>query len=281
MTALEFQTVSTDIGDGVAWVTLNRPEALNAWTPRLGQELAATLELLEPEPSVRAIVLTGAGRAFSSGADLKSAGLLGEGGKPDVRTPLREVYHPLILRVRALATPVVAAVNGPAVGIGCSLALASDLIVAAESAYFLMAFANVALGLDGGASATLIARVGVTRASEIALLADRITATQALDWGLINRVVPDGELGSAAAEFASRLAAGSSGANATIKKTLNDAAYTRLGELLELEAELQQLRAESPDFVEAVKAFAEKRRPRFSAGPPVGEPSAQDGKAQA
>ena len=151
-------TVDLRVERGVGWVTLNRPEALNAWTRTLGEQLLAALDQLADDDEVRAIVLTGAGRAFSAGADLKSIGAAGDGTAPDVLSLLREVYNPLLLRVRTLPKPVVAAVNGPAAGIGCSLALAADLIVAAESAYFLLAFANIGLGLDGGASATLQAR---------------------------------------------------------------------------------------------------------------------------
>jgi 2-(1,2-epoxy-1,2-dihydrophenyl)acetyl-CoA isomerase len=264
MQRLTFETVDLDVNERVAWITLNRPEALNAWNPQLGHDLGLALARCAAEPEVRAIALTGAGRAFSSGADLRSGDLVGADGKPDVGTLLREIYHPLILRVRALEKPVVAAVNGPAVGIGCSLALVCDLVVAAESAYFLMAFANLALGLDGGASATLVARVGLTRAAEIAMLADRIPASLALDWGLVNRVVGDHELPAAAGELAARLAAGPPGSHGAIKRTLNEAAYPRLAEVLELEAELQQQRAESTDFIEAVTAFLQKRPPSFS-----------------
>ena len=193
MSVLNLETIECRRGDGVAWLVLNRPDALNAWTRQLGEELTQALEDVAADPAVRAIVLTGAGRAFSSGADLR-AGVAGADGKPDVRTPLREVYHPLILRVRTLPKPVIAAVNGPSVGIGCSLALAADLIVAARSAYFLLAFVNIGLGLDGGASQTLMERVGHARAFEIAYLGERIAAETARDWGLVNQVVDDGEL---------------------------------------------------------------------------------------
>jgi 2-(1,2-epoxy-1,2-dihydrophenyl)acetyl-CoA isomerase len=181
-----------------------------------------------------------------------------------VLSVLREVYNPLLLRVRTIPKPVVAAVNGPAAGIGCSLALAADLIVAAESAYFLLAFANIGLGVDGGASATLQARIGHARAAEMALLAQRIPAAQALSWGLVNSVVPDAELRGAAELLAARLAAGSPGALATIKRTLNEAAYGRFAEVLDLEAVLQQERAGSADFAEGVTAFMQKRSPRFT-----------------
>lgn len=263
-------TVQSRRSDGVAWLTLDRPDALNAWTVQLGEELARALDDAIADRDVRAIVLTGAGRAFSSGADLRSGMNRGDGaadGAPDVRGPLTRVYHPLILRVRTAPKPVVAAVNGPAVGIGCSLALAADLIVAARSAYFLMAFANIGLGLDGGASQTLTARVGHARAFEIAYLGERIDAERALAWGLVNEVVDDARLESAATELAARLAAGPPGSYAAIKRTINHHAYRDFETLLDLEAELQQERAQSVDFAEGVLAFLQKRPPRFTGDP--------------
>jgi 2-(1,2-epoxy-1,2-dihydrophenyl)acetyl-CoA isomerase len=211
MTIADLETVRMDVDSGVARITLNRPDALNAWIRRLGEDMLAALGRAAHDPDVRAIVLTGAGRAFSSGADLKSGAEVGEDGKLDVRSRLSSVYNPLILAVRTVPKPVIAQVNGPAVGIGCSLALAADLIVAAESAYFLLAFVNVGLGLDGGASMTLPARVGHARAFEMACLGERIGARQALDWGLVNRVVPDDELDRSVAELAARLVAGPPG----------------------------------------------------------------------
>jgi 2-(1,2-epoxy-1,2-dihydrophenyl)acetyl-CoA isomerase len=263
MLSLDLQTVELDVADGVAWVTLNRPDALNAWTEQLGREMLTALEHAAEDPEVRVIVLTGAGRAFSSGADLKAGGAFTADGAPDVLNPLRDVYNPLILRVRTVAKPVIAAINGPAVGIGCSLALACDLIVAARSAYFLLAFVNIGLGIDGGASMTLPSRVGHARAFEIAYLGERIPAVQAADWGLINRVVDDAELQPVVTELASRLAAGPPGSYASIKRTINHHEYRGFDELLDLEAVVQQERAESSDFMEGVLAFMQKRPPEF------------------
>jgi len=264
MSALNLETVELKRSERVAWIVMNRPEALNAWTRQLGREMMDALDEAAADPDVRAIVLTGAGRAFSSGADLKAVGELGGNGSPDVLTPLREVYNPLILRARTIPKPVIAAVNGPAVGIGCSLALAADLIVAARSAYFLLAFVNIGLGLDGGASQSLAARVGHARAFEIAYLGERIAAERALAWNMINEVVDDALLNERVTELAARLAAGPPGSYASIKRTINDRAYAGFEELLELEAVLQQERAESKDFIEGVLAFMQKRPANFS-----------------
>ena len=263
MSVLNLETIECRRGDRIAWLVLNRPDALNAWTRQLGEELTQALDEVAADPEVRAIVLTGAGRAFSSGADLR-AGVAGSDGKPDVRTPLREVYHPLIARVRSVPKPVIAAVNGPAVGIGCSLALASDLIVASQSAYFLMAFVNIGLGLDGGASQTLVERVGHARAFEIAYLGDRIPAPTALSWGLVNQVVEDDELEATVGALAARLAAGPPGSYAAIKRTINARAYAGFEEQLDLEADVQQERASSKDFAEGVLAFLQKRPAEFT-----------------
>jgi 2-(1,2-epoxy-1,2-dihydrophenyl)acetyl-CoA isomerase len=262
----ELETVELKVEERVAWITLNRPDALNALTVQVGRELTVALEEIASNSDVRAVVLTGAGRGFSAGADLKG-GLIGDdGGKPEVATPLREIFHPLILRLRTLEKPVIAAVNGGAVGIGCSLALAADLVIAAESAYFLMAFANIGLGLDGGASELLVRRIGHARATEMAMLAERISATTAVEWGLVNRVAADDQLRVVAGELAAKLAAGPPGSYASIKRTLNAATYAQLAQILDLEATVQQERAESADFMEGVLAFVQKRPAEFTGG---------------
>jgi 2-(1,2-epoxy-1,2-dihydrophenyl)acetyl-CoA isomerase len=264
MSVLNLETIEFRRSEGVAWLILNRPDALNAWTPQLGEELARALDDAASDPGVRSIVLTGAGRAFSSGADLRAGFATTPEGKPDVASELRQYFNPLILRVRTVPKPVIAAVNGPAVGIGASLALASDLIVAAQSAYFLMAFVNIGLGLDGGASQSLVARVGHARAFEIAYLGERIPADTAASWGLVNRVVEDSELEATVTALAGRLAAGPPGSYAAIKRTINEHAYSGFAEVMDLEATVQQERAESRDFAEGVLAFSEKRPPKFT-----------------
>ena len=264
MPSLDLHTVELKIADRVGWVTLNRPEALNAWTRQLGTEMIEALDAAAADDEVRAIVITGAGRAFSSGADLKAGGGLSTDGKPDVLTPLREVYNPLILRVKTIDKPVIAAVNGAAVGIGCSLALACDMIVASESAYFLLAFVNIGLGLDGGASALLPAMIGHPRAFEFAYKGERVSAGTALEWGLINEVVSGEELETIAGDLAKRFAAGPPGSYASIKRMINAAAYTDFEQHLDAEAVEQQRRAESADFAEGVVAFTMKRPPEFT-----------------
>jgi len=264
VTIVELETVKLELDSGVARIILNRPEALNAWTWQLGEDMRSALGRAADDDGVRVILFTGAGRAFSSGADLKSGAELGATGKIDVRSRLNDVYNPVILGVRTVPKPVIAQVNGPAVGIGCSLALAADLIVAAESAYFLLAFVNIGLGLDGGASQSLPARVGHARAFQMAYLGERIPAPQALEWGMVNEVVPDEELEPTVAELAARFASGPAGSYANIKRTINHRLYAGFDELLELEAELQQGRVESADFMEAVMAFAQRREAKLA-----------------
>jgi 2-(1,2-epoxy-1,2-dihydrophenyl)acetyl-CoA isomerase len=252
--------------DGVATIELNRPQALNAWNAQLGTDLLAAVRAASQDDAVRALVLTGAGRGFSSGADLKdiSGGDETADGRPDIYRTLTERYHPIMVGIREMPKPVIAAVNGPAVGIGCSLALCSDLILAAESAYFLLAFVNIGLVPDGGSSLFVPTRVGMARATELSMLGERLPAAQALEWGLINRVVPDASLLKEAASLAARLAAGPTRSYAGTKRQLNNWLYARMEEQLELEARIQQEMAGSEDFVEGATAFAQKRPARFS-----------------
>jgi 2-(1,2-epoxy-1,2-dihydrophenyl)acetyl-CoA isomerase len=264
MSVLDLQTVRCHVEDGVGTMTLNRPDALNAWNRQLGDDMNEALQGFADDRAVRVIVITGAGRAFSSGADLKGSFELRPDGVLDVETVLRESYNPLIERVRTVPKPVIGAVNGAAAGIGCSLALACDLIVAAQSAYFLLAFVNIGLSLDGGASQSLVARVGTTRAFEMAYLGERIPAPRALEWGMVNRVVAGDEFPAAVSELAGRLAAGPPGSYASIKRTINARSYQGFAELMELETELQQQRVASRDAQEGVLAFAEKRPARFT-----------------
>jgi 2-(1,2-epoxy-1,2-dihydrophenyl)acetyl-CoA isomerase len=265
-TAGEWQTVNLRVDPtGVARIELNRPQALNAWNRQLGLDLLAALGQARELERARAVVLTGAGRAFSSGADLKdfSGGELTADGRPDVYKTLTERYHPIMHAIRELPKPVVAAVNGPAVGIGCSLALCCDLVVAAQSAYFLLAFVNIGLVPDGGSSLFVPSRVGMARASEMALLGERVPAEQALRWGLVNRVFPDESFEEELATLVERLASGPTRSYAGAKRQLNGWLYPRMAEQLELEAQIQREMAGSDDFMEGAMAFLEKRQPRF------------------
>ena len=260
---MSYETLIWEQDGGIGRLTLNRPESLNAWNPQFGKELNQVLDQAT-DGSVRAVLITGAGRAFSSGADLK-AGFdpHPDDGRPDVRKELHELYHPAIAAIRRLEKPVVAAVNGPAVGIGASLAFACDLIVAAESAYFLLAFVNIGLMPDGGSTFLLPAAVGKARAFQMALLGERVPAPQALEWGLVNFVHPDDRLADEADALAQRLAAGPTRSYAASKKALNNVLYPTMDEQLELEAELQHQMARTDDFIEGVTAFVEKRDAQF------------------
>jgi 2-(1,2-epoxy-1,2-dihydrophenyl)acetyl-CoA isomerase len=244
-------------------VVLDRPETMNAWNAELGRELLAALRGAEADETVRVVVLTGAGRGFSSGADLRAGFEATPEGHPDVQRALDELYHPIIATVRRMPKPVLAAVNGPAAGIGCSLALACDLVVARESAYLLLAFANVGLVPDGGSSLFVPARAGFTRAAEMALLAERIPAPLALEWGLVNRVLPDAEFDAGVDALAERLATGPTRAYAGAKRQLNAWLFGAMEEQLALEASVQQEMAASADFAEGVQAFLARRPPEF------------------
>ena len=258
-----YETVNLLRRGGAAKVELNRPDALNAWNQRFGIDLLEAVTRVAEDDSVRAVVIQGAGRGFSSGADLKAGFDPNPDGRPDVHTTLTQRYHPIMTTIRRMPKPVLAAVNGPAVGIGASLAFCSDLIVMTESSYFLLAFVNIGLVPDGGSSLYLPSRIGFTRASEMAMLGERVPAAKALEWGLANRVHPDEEFGPAVDELADRLAAGPTRSYAGTKRQLNRWVYTGMDDQLALEADIQQEMASSGDFAEGVMAFVEKRRAEF------------------
>ncbi|MHB1807736.1 MAG: enoyl-CoA hydratase-related protein [Solirubrobacteraceae bacterium] len=260
----DFETLQITRDGAVAKLTLNRPQALNAWSAQLARELCEAIERLAGDDSVRAVTITGSGRAFSAGADVREGFPTGADGHWDIHTRLVGVHHPIITGIREMPKPVLAAVNGPAAGIGCSLALACDLVLAAESAYFLLAFVNIGLAPDGGASAFVPVRAGLGRAVEMTMLGEPIPAAQALEWGLANRVLPDAALDAEASALSARLAAGPTRAYAAAKREFNAWAYSQLRGQLALEADEQQALAASRDNVEGVAAFAEKREARFS-----------------
>jgi 2-(1,2-epoxy-1,2-dihydrophenyl)acetyl-CoA isomerase len=262
---LSSDTVLWEQDGPVGRITLNRPDSLNAWTAEFGAALRDVVLGPAADPSVRAVSITGAGRGFSSGADLK-AGFdpHPEDGMPDVRKELHDVYHPAIAGVRRLPKPVVAVVNGPAVGIGCSLALACDLVLAAESAFFGLAFVNIGLMPDGGSTLFVPAAVGKARAFQMALLGERIPAAKALEWGLVNYVYPDESIRAEGDVLVEKLANGPTLSYAGSKQALNRMLYPDIDGQLDLEAELQHSLARTSDFGEGVGAFVGKRPPAFT-----------------
>jgi 2-(1,2-epoxy-1,2-dihydrophenyl)acetyl-CoA isomerase len=261
----DYEAIKLERRGAAATITLNRPDSLNAWNGPLGEELLAAVGEVTADDEVRAVCITGAGRAFSAGADLRD--LTGRApnadGHVDVQTVLLERYHPIITGIRRMPKPVLAAVNGPAVGIGCSLALACDLLVARESAYLLLAFVNIGLVPDGGSSLFVPTRAGMARAAEMAMLGERVPVRQALEWGLVNRVVADEDFEAEAAALLDRLAAGPTRSYAGTKRQLNAWLYGRMDEQLELEAAVQQEMAGSGDFREGGTAFLQKRPAAF------------------
>jgi 2-(1,2-epoxy-1,2-dihydrophenyl)acetyl-CoA isomerase len=256
------ETIDLEVTDGAARIVLNRPESLNAWNEQFGIDLRDAVETVSRDDAARAVVITGAGRAFSSGADLKEERSDGE-GVPDLSKRLKDLYHPIILGIREMPKPVIASVNGPAVGIGCSMALACDLVLAAESAYFLLAFVNIGLVPDGGVTAVLPARAGFARSAEMGMLGERIPADRALEWGIINRVCPDDGLAEESDAVLKKLAAGPTKAYANYKRLLNRRLYAGMAEQLEAEADAQRQQGETADFVEGVLAFIQKRPAEF------------------
>ncbi len=258
-----FETVDYSVTDRVGSIRLNRPEVLNAWSGTMGRDLTAAVGLAAADDDVRAIVLTGAGRAFCAGGDLNEPYSETAEGHIDLRSVIEQVSTPLVLAIREAPKPVIAAVHGAVAGVGCGLAFACDLVVAAESAFFLMPFTKVGLVPDGGSLAFANARVGPARAAELALLAQRLPAARALDWGLVNRIHPDDQLEHETRLLATQLADGPRLAFANTKRLVNATAYGTLTDFLALEADLQQQQAESGEYNEGVAAFLNKRLPQF------------------
>ncbi|MER6667146.1 MULTISPECIES: enoyl-CoA hydratase/isomerase family protein [Amycolatopsis] len=249
--------------DGVRTFTLNRPQAYNSLTVELKELLLAGLTEAAADDSVRAVVLTGSGKAFCAGQDLKEhVGLL-QAGDPAPLHTVKEHYNPIVKTIVGMPKPVIAAVNGPAAGAGAAFAYASDLRIAATSANFLMAFANVGLGPDSGASWTLQRLIGLGRAAELMLMARTVDSAEALTLGLVGEVVPDEELAARAQKVAAKLAAGPTVAYAKIKNVLAVAAESSLEEALDAEDAAQSALGATADHTEAVEAFVGKRKPNF------------------
>lgn len=252
--------VMYESGEGIATITLNRPEVLNALNDALIGALREALERAAAEEAVRAVLVTGAGRGFSSGADLAS---VPPSPSLDLGELLRKRYHPVILAMRSMPKPVVCAVNGPAAGAGMSIALAGDIVLAARSAYFVQAFSKIGLVPDAGSTWFLPRYAGDVRARAMALLAERIDAPTAERFGLVWQVLDDEQLMPQARQLAARLAAQPTRACALIKQALNDSFGRDLPAQLELEATLQTQAGRTEDFAEGVAAFLQRRAPVF------------------
>lgn len=254
--------IEYEVADGVATITLNRPEALNSLTVAMKQALLAVLQQARTDELVRAVVLTGAGRGFCVGQDLKEhlAGL--EAGDTELST-VRAHYNPIIEAIMSLPKPVIAAVNGMAAGAGAALAFACDIRIAADNSGFLMAFARVGLGPDSGASWTLQRLVGLGRATAMMMLAEPVAAPQALEMGLVSAVVPEADLVSVVDALARKLAGGPTTAYAAIKETTAYAAAHSLTESLAREAEAQARCGGTTDHANAVAAFLAKEPASF------------------
>ncbi len=257
----EYETILYHAGDGIATVTLNRPDVLNAFNDQMIEETHSALGTAGRDESVRCLVITGSGRAFSSGQDLgavqewEEALSFGE--------HLRERYNPLIRTMRAMEKPIVASVNGVAAGAGCSLALACDLRIVSEGATLIEVFINVGLIPDTGSTYFLPRMVGASKAFEWAVTAHRITAQEAQRWGIANVVVPPDRLGETTQEWARRLAQAPTKGIALTKRALSRTWEISLEEALEYEAMLQEVAGRTEDHAEGVAAFLEKRQPQF------------------
>ena len=265
---MDYKKIKVETTDGLAVITMSDPATMNAAGLDMGAELTDALKrAVGGESPARAIVLTGEGRGFCSGANLSSGpgpggGAVDPDGKPDAGRALEHTYNPLVTLMRDLPVPLVTAVNGAAAGVGCSFALMGDLIVAAESAYFLQAFRRIGLVPDGGSTYLLPRMIGKARAMEMMLLGEKISAAKALDWGLINRCVPDGDLMSTAMGLAHELANGPKSLG-LIRQTVwasLDAAWL---EQLHEERMAQRIAGKTADFGEGVAAFLQKRPAAF------------------
>ena len=260
-----YEHIRVEIEDQIARLTLARPAQLNALNRALLAEIIAALDAIRDAGTARVLVLAGEGRAFCSGADLSGgASPAGDGAGFDAGLVLEQYYNPLIERLYALPMPIVAAVQGGAVGAGCMIALSADLVVAARSGYFLQAFANVGLVPDAGGMWLLPRLVGRAHALAMMMLAERIPAETALAWGLIHEMAEDDALSARVDEIAVRLAAGPTGAYALIRRGVREAMDMPLSAALAMERRSQLEAGRTADFREGVASFREKRRPRFS-----------------
>jgi 2-(1,2-epoxy-1,2-dihydrophenyl)acetyl-CoA isomerase len=255
--------VLVSFDSGVLQVTLNRPEKLNALNPEMHKLLRQALERAAEEREVRAVLLTGAGRGFCAGQDLSERDVSPGAAPIDLSVSLGSYYNPLVRRLRALPKPVLCAVNGVAAGAGANLALACDIVIAARAAFFIESFSRLGLVPDAGGTWILPRLVGSARAMGLALLGEKLSAEQAVEWGLIWKVVDDAVLLSQGMELAKQLANGPTRGYGLTKKAMHASSANSLDAQLELERDLQREAGFSEDYREGVAAFKEKRSPRF------------------
>lgn len=255
-----YETILFEVADGIATLTLNRPDVFNAFNEQQSADVIDALKKCEKDKSIRVLILTGAGKAFCSGQDLKS---IAGAKNRSLSESLYKRYNPMIRAMRNLPIPVICKLNGVAAGAGCSMALASDLIVASENASLIEVFVNVGLVLDSGSSYFLPRLVGSARAFELSTMGSKVSAQQAYDWGMVNRVVKPEELDAEAMKLAEYYAKAPTKAIALMKKMLNKSFHSDLDTMLEYEAYCQEIAGRSDDYREGVTAFNEKRKPAF------------------
>lgn len=263
----KFTTITTGVEEGVLTITLNRPDSLNAYNEAMSVELSAALKTAQREDAIRCVMMTGAGRAFCSGQDLAEIKDRYVDPAPkaevDFAAHLRQKFNPVVTRLRTLEKPIVAAVNGIAAGAGASFAFACDLRVCATSAAFAMAFTSIGLVPDSAACLTLLQHVGYARATEMLFLGEKVTADQAYEFGLVNRVYDDAEFAAKSRDLAVKLANMPTRALGLTKRLLNQAWTADVERQLESEAFLQFTAGNTADHREGVRAFLEKRKPVF------------------
>jgi 2-(1,2-epoxy-1,2-dihydrophenyl)acetyl-CoA isomerase len=261
---MSYQTIDYAVAAGIARLTLNRPERLNSFNTLMHQEVRHALTALAADTEARVLILTGAGRGFCAGQDLGDRASVPAGAPADLGESIERYYNPLILMLRRLPLPVIAAVNGVAAGAGANIAFACDLVLAARSASFVQAFARIGLVPDCGGTWIVPRLVGAARAMGLALLGEKLPATQAAQWGLIWRCLEDDELGAEVDSLAERLAAAPTRALARAKQLIWQSANRTLEQQLDAERDAQRELGYSADYAEGVAAFIGKREPRFT-----------------
>ena len=260
----DFESIKLDVTDGVATLTLNRPERLNSFTVAMHGEVRAALDGIEADRSIRCFVLTGAGRGFCAGQDLSDRAVAPNAEGVDLGASIENYYKPLLQRLRALPMPSIAAVNGVAAGAGANIPFACDLVYAAQSASFIQSFSKLGLVPDCGGTWWLPRLIGPARAVGLTFLGEKLTATQAADWGLIWRCVADDELMPTVQATALQLAAGPTRGFVRTRQAIDAAMLLPLAGALDLERDYQRELGQSADYREGVAAFMEKRAARFT-----------------